>query len=225
MALKIAQSDEWVQERRWRWEVWLEGTPAELDEIVEVKYLLHPTFKEPVRVIRDRKSAFRLRSAGWGEFTVRAEVTRKNGKVQTLRHNLKLHLPKQSTAMPKEPQVFISHSSIDGGRAGELTRALESRGVKVTSSASAAAGDVWRRSLESALADSHAIVALESDLPSRSLDWELATARNLNKPVYHLRFSDEPSSAPQEEQVVRVGSRASADTIADNLVSALQLKI
>ncbi|HEY0779268.1 MAG TPA: pYEATS domain-containing protein [Gemmatirosa sp.] len=45
-----------------------------VDDVARVVYHLHPTFRHPNRESRDRSSAFDLRTAGWGEFNMTAEV-------------------------------------------------------------------------------------------------------------------------------------------------------
>ncbi|HWY88437.1 MAG TPA: pYEATS domain-containing protein, partial [Gemmataceae bacterium] len=62
----------------WKWSVWLAGSKDELDEIEAVEYILHATFVHPVRLITNRKTKFRLDSAGWGEFTIYLNIKHKN---------------------------------------------------------------------------------------------------------------------------------------------------
>lgn len=50
-----------------------------LDRVTEVTYYLHPTFKDPVRVVRNRDTSFEIRTVLWGEFNVAANVHFKNG--------------------------------------------------------------------------------------------------------------------------------------------------
>lgn len=45
-----------------------------LSKVDKVVYFLHKTFRNPVREVKDRASNFELRTAAWGEFTIRAEV-------------------------------------------------------------------------------------------------------------------------------------------------------
>ncbi|WP_164503544.1 pYEATS domain-containing protein [Pleionea sediminis] len=45
-----------------------------LSQVEKVVYFLHKTFRNPVREVTDSKSNFELRTAAWGEFTIRAEV-------------------------------------------------------------------------------------------------------------------------------------------------------
>lgn len=55
-----------------------------LSKVDKVVYFLHKTFRNPVREIKDRYSNFELRTAAWGEFTIRAEVYL-NGQSEPLR--------------------------------------------------------------------------------------------------------------------------------------------
>ncbi len=79
------EGDDW-----WTWWIWIEGSKADLDEIAFVTYTLHPTFKNPVRKIEDRKSKFKLETEGWGTFTIYAMVVLKNKKEIPLEHDLYL---------------------------------------------------------------------------------------------------------------------------------------
>ena len=93
MALSIQQSQEYVGNERWRWSVWLDGTPEELDSIDQVLYILHSTFHNPVRSITDRATNFRLETSGWGGFTIHAKVTHRDGHETPLKHDLVLLYP------------------------------------------------------------------------------------------------------------------------------------
>jgi len=65
----------------YRLRIFLEAdAPERLDEVAAVTYRLHPTFKDPIRSVTDRKSNFELRTAGWGEFNMTAEISFKGGK-------------------------------------------------------------------------------------------------------------------------------------------------
>jgi transcription initiation factor IIF auxiliary subunit len=80
----------------WDWWVWIEGAPQELDQIERVIYILHPTFPSPVREVKDRSTKFRLQTAGWGVFQIRATVRHKDGKETPLTHSLRLEYPSQA---------------------------------------------------------------------------------------------------------------------------------
>jgi transcription initiation factor IIF auxiliary subunit len=95
MSLRVAQDQRYVEEDIdwWEWSIWIEGPDEELDEVKEVTYKLHPTFKKPLRTIDDRASKFKLESEGWGVFPIRVKVELKNGVVIKLVHELQLFYP------------------------------------------------------------------------------------------------------------------------------------
>lgn len=55
-----------------------------LSNVEKVVYFLHKTFTNPVRTVTNRETNFELRTAAWGEFTIRAEVYIK-GQAEPLR--------------------------------------------------------------------------------------------------------------------------------------------
>ena len=93
MALSIQQEARYLDHDYWKWSVWLEGAPEELDDVERVVYILHPTFHDPVREVRDRATKFRLDTAGWGTFTIRAKAIHRDGRETALRHDLVLLYP------------------------------------------------------------------------------------------------------------------------------------
>ena len=93
MALRIQQHAKYRENDYWTWSVWIEGSEAELDSIAYVEYTLHPTFPQPVRQIKDRRTKFRLKTAGWGVFTIYATVVHKDGVATQLKHHLELRYP------------------------------------------------------------------------------------------------------------------------------------
>jgi transcription initiation factor IIF auxiliary subunit len=93
MALSIQQSQEYKGNDRWRWSVWLSGTPEELDLIDHVLYILDPTFHNPVRRVSDRATNFRLDTSGWGTFTIHANIVHRDSHEIPLDHDLVLVYP------------------------------------------------------------------------------------------------------------------------------------
>jgi transcription initiation factor IIF auxiliary subunit len=92
MSLKLRNDWNYVGDDRWDWEVYLVGDkPKELAAVDYVKYILHPTFPNPIREIHDRSRGFRLKTNGWGSFEIKAFVYLKNGKKLDLKHNLTLY--------------------------------------------------------------------------------------------------------------------------------------
>ncbi|MCX7176358.1 MAG: TIR domain-containing protein [Proteobacteria bacterium] len=101
MSIRIEQNSSYTGNQRWDWEVWLAGPIDELDQIEHVTYTLHPTFSEPVREISSRENGFRLKSDGWGEFTLYIDIARKDGGHEELSHELKL------APQPKDPPAIL----------------------------------------------------------------------------------------------------------------------
>ena len=93
MSLRIAQDARYEGEDWWEWSVWIEADDVELDAIEFVQYTLHHTFAQPVRRVSDRSTQFRLKSSGWGGFTIYSKVVRKDSSEVKLQHELKLYYP------------------------------------------------------------------------------------------------------------------------------------
>ena len=97
MSLEIKQTDRFSGVSKddpwWDWSVQLQGAQSELDRVKYVEYVLHPSFPNPVRRVADADTGFRLKTAGWGAFTVRARVVMKDGTEEKLQHELELRYP------------------------------------------------------------------------------------------------------------------------------------
>ena len=93
MTLKIEQGYEYQGTDWWKWWVWIDGQDAELDKISHVIYTLRPTFPEPVQTVGNRRTKFRLTTAGWGVFRLYAKVVHEDGKETHLEHDLELEYP------------------------------------------------------------------------------------------------------------------------------------
>lgn len=93
MTLRIAQDSSYQDEDWWKWSVWIEGPDSELDQVHEVTWVLHRTFPKPVRVLKDRKSHFRLDASGWGVFRIYATLALEGDKQLELHHDLELRYP------------------------------------------------------------------------------------------------------------------------------------
>ena len=93
MALKIQQDFEYRGNDWWKWWIWIDGPPEELDAIDHVVYTLHRTFPNPIRKTNDRPSGFRLETSGWGVFRIYATLVSKDGRETELCHDLRLEYP------------------------------------------------------------------------------------------------------------------------------------
>lgn len=86
MNLRLDNSWNYQGEDWWDWSAYLTGSDLPLVDYVE--YVLHPTFKAPLRAIKDPENGFRLNTSGWGTFDLKAIVHLKNKKKQVLNHEL-----------------------------------------------------------------------------------------------------------------------------------------
>jgi len=93
MDLHIKQEQHYRGKDWWNWSVWIEGSEADLKKVKEVAWHLHPTFNPSVVHRTDWSDGFRLRTAGWGTFTIVAELTLQDGSRQRLEHELELYYP------------------------------------------------------------------------------------------------------------------------------------
>ena len=91
MKIKLKNDWKYVNDDRWDWEVYIvSDDPEDLDQIASVKYILHDTFPNPIRTIKNPEGGFRLKTNGWGTFLVKAFVNLKKGKKIKLDHHLEL---------------------------------------------------------------------------------------------------------------------------------------
>ena len=88
MDLQLQNSWEYKDDDRWDWSAYLTG--SDLPKVQSVQYVLHPTFADPVRVVKDPATGFRIDTEGWGSFALKAIVHLKNGENQLLTHDIKL---------------------------------------------------------------------------------------------------------------------------------------
>jgi transcription initiation factor IIF auxiliary subunit len=91
--MHIQQSEEYVGDNYWNWSVWIEGSPEEIETVTLVEWRLHPTFSNPIRLVTDKTTNFRLDTSGWGVFLIHASVSLEGGGTQKLQHYLQLHYP------------------------------------------------------------------------------------------------------------------------------------
>ena len=56
-------------------------TGADLDKVAQVKYLLHPSFPNPIAVSEDPTNDFEAWIWSWGGFLIKATITTKSGQV------------------------------------------------------------------------------------------------------------------------------------------------
>lgn len=84
-----------LEKRRgwWEWTIFVKGEPETVEQIKCVEYTLHETFPNPVREVCERGNGehpFPLTANGWGAFEIKVRIFLKNGRIQNLKHQLKL---------------------------------------------------------------------------------------------------------------------------------------
>ena len=90
----VEQSFNYDGDDYWEWSIWIASVENDkLDKIGSVTYHLHNTFPNPVRIVKDRKTNFRLDSGGWGIFTIYIVLNLKDDSVIELKHKLDLEYP------------------------------------------------------------------------------------------------------------------------------------
>jgi transcription initiation factor IIF auxiliary subunit len=91
LKLKLRNDWEMVKKDWWHWSVFLDdGGSGDIEKVDYVDYVLHPTFPNPRRTIRDRTTHFKLSTSGWGTFMIRAFVHTKNNEKIKIDHTLVL---------------------------------------------------------------------------------------------------------------------------------------
>lgn len=101
MSLRLKNDWKYIGDDRWDWDVYLASDdPTELDNVEDVKYVLHPTFPNPIRVVTNRQEGFRLKTNGWGTFSITAFVRFKDGDKIKLVHELDLNYNPPSGSSP-----------------------------------------------------------------------------------------------------------------------------
>jgi hypothetical protein len=219
MSIKVKQSATPSGKDWWRWSVWLEGDGDELAEVESVKYTLHPTFPNPVRVVKTRATKFRLSSAGWGEFEVYVEIRRKDGRVVERKHWLKLEeelsdrlqrkvkkgvkkildgeAERGGGAGAERRSVFISSSAADMPLARVLGEALQEKGVEVLA-ADESSSLPWNVFLNSQMKRADNAVFILSDSASPWVTQEIKAAHNHRLPVTLLVIAGRPVEIPPD---------------------------
>lgn len=201
MSFRIAQDFHYVGHDYWHWRAWIEAEPAELDAVQEVAWILHPSFSQTRVVVRDRATGFRLESAGWGTFLLRAELLLADGQKRALRHALRLEYPDEAeaparaaaskapsrAASPAPRSVFLSYSTADARAAARLRQGLEKAGLEVLDQSRVGAGEPWREALQRMMARSDAVIGLvEGDEVSPWVGAEMQAAMAAAKPTLAL---------------------------------------
>jgi TIR domain/YEATS family len=202
MSYRIAQDFEYSRKDYWNWRAWIEADDAELDKVKEVVWILHPSFTPSRVVIKQRANKFRLETAGWGTFLLRAEVMLAGGEKRLLKHNLRLEYPadletsrpRRSTASPPASRpmtVYLSYSTQDSRVAAKLRGGLQSAGFEVLDQTQVGPGEPWSEALRRMITQSDTVVGLiGEDEISPWVSAELKAAAASSKPALVLLATD-----------------------------------
>ena len=201
MTLQLLQERHPAGENIWKWSVWLDGPDEDLDSVRSVRYVLHSTFKNPVRVVDDRRSGFRLDSSGWGEFRVFAHVQVSDEPLRVL--STWLHLFE-----PDRRRVFVSAGSANAKLVTSVAGALKDQGREVLGTTGGlSVGDAFEGKLTDAVYEADAVVAVLASGPiSPWLAQELTKAQEAGIPLYAVVASRDiplPGGARRHQQVFR----------------------
>ena len=180
---------------RWSWSAWIEGPDNALDEIQSVRYVLHPTFPNPSRVVTDRSKNFMIESSGWGEFSLLAEVTPRTGLPFQLELWLTLDGPGASPLVDRRPTLFVSHSATDRRLFMQLEKELKARGIDVISAQSAIdSGISWPQECGAIIRGADAAAFLTSGELRGFAEAEFEQANAHRKLIIPLLVGDAPAN-------------------------------
>ena len=91
MALRLRNKWNYKGKELWRWEAFVDDdSSGELANVDFVEYVLHPTFRDPIRTIQDPSGGFVLKTEGWGTFELKAFAQMKDGSRIPLKHEIEL---------------------------------------------------------------------------------------------------------------------------------------
>jgi hypothetical protein len=203
MSYKIAQDFKYVGNDYWRWRAWIEAEEAELREVEEVTWILHPSFKRSRVIRKDRATRFRLETAGWGTFLLRAEVRFESGETRLLQHRLRLEYSddKEETSQRGDAEptsrarlpltVFLSYGGGEARLASKLREGLSQAGVAVLDQTMISEGEPWAETVRRMISKADAVVGvIGEDEVSPFVIEELRTAEASAKPMIALLSPD-----------------------------------
>lgn len=73
--------------------IWLGGPEENLDQVEDVVYVLHPTFRNRTRRAKDRSKKFEISIWTWGMFVIETSIHFKNGQAKDIKYYLSYELP------------------------------------------------------------------------------------------------------------------------------------
>jgi len=82
-----------IKQDFFRWQIFVDASNDELENIDSVDYELHPSITNPYRPVADKTSKFALKFNSWGSFGVRMTVILKDGTKKQYRYQLNENKP------------------------------------------------------------------------------------------------------------------------------------
>ena len=203
MEYRIAQNYHYRGSDYWNWSAWIDASPDALAALDSVTWLLHPSFNPSRIESRSMQTGFRLDTAGWGTFLLKAELHKKQGSPQVISHMLELAYPEddpaagsgeaapqRSAPTPENkttPYVFMSYSSEDAAPASRARAALTELGVWVRDAGEIKPGMPFDAAIRKMIRESAGVVSVVgSDYPSPYVIAEMKLARAEEKPALAL---------------------------------------
>ncbi len=198
------------------WEIWLEDGDKPISEIDSVEYLLHSTFINRLRTIKDPSTKFKLKLSGWGEFMIQVLVYEKSGEVVHLNHWLKLgdnysnieEIPEEKET-PKK--IFLSYSSSDAKFAKAVESTLIELGIDVKTSSDIPTEMSISEYIDDSISSSDAVVAIESDYKDHWQEKELEIAKNAEKQTISISTETKSAASKMEGKFASSTMNASTD--------------
>ena len=91
MSLKLRNNWKYNGNDSWSWAAFLDDQGSgEMDKVDHVEYILHPTFRNPIRRVDTKEDGFKLATTSWGTFDLKAFVHFKDGSKKKLTHEIEL---------------------------------------------------------------------------------------------------------------------------------------
>lgn len=113
MTIKLNSYSMWTEKKYeddwYDWCVFVDEDLEVINTIRSVEYTLHPTFPNPVRVIKDKTSRFVLFSSGWGGFRIKVRIDYENGS--SLKTSFSLQLLRDNWPKKQPPQDFSENET------------------------------------------------------------------------------------------------------------------
>jgi TIR domain/YEATS family len=227
MSLGIRQDATYAGDGFWRWSVWLDGPDAELDGVESVEWVLHPTFPNPLVLVKQRQTRFRLDASGWGAFEINAHVLTRDGRKQHLKHWLRLERPDGAPAGPKAAapsSVFVSAGVKDAAWEEAVRDALARRGLVVLTASDIPGGVPFDAAINSTLDKADLVVGIFSEKSGPWAEREVSKAMEKDLSVVPLVVGPHariPPSLEKGVQAVRVERLAQVDAAVGRIVDQL----